>query len=152
MGRWSKVMLVRGTLVATATAVVLAAPLATTNGVAGGATIAGAEGLGDQVSVSFSSAARDPRASTTDVHVLGFNDLHGNLEAAGKTVYGLFAGGAAYPAKAVKDRQGQNPGRTATVYAGDNIGAAPLANSLFHEEPVVIASNLMNVDFASVGN
>ena len=38
------------------------------------------------------------------------------------------------------------------MFAGDNIGASPLANGLFFEEPITIASNLMNVDFASVGN
>src|SRR6266511_3418847 len=43
-------------------------------------------------------------------------------------------------------------GHQATIFAGDNIGASPLANGLFFEEPVTIASNLMHVDFASVGN
>ena len=38
------------------------------------------------------------------------------------------------------------------MFAGDNIGASPLANGLFFEEPITIATNLMNVDFASVGN
>ncbi len=40
----------------------------------------------------------------------------------------------------------------ATVFAGDNIGASPLANGLFFEEPITVATNLMNVDFGSVGN
>ena len=40
----------------------------------------------------------------------------------------------------------------ATVFAGDNIGASPLANGLFFEEPATIVTNLMNVDVASVGN
>ena len=35
---------------------------------------------------------------------------------------------------------------------GDNIGASPLANGLFFEEPITIATNLMHVDFGSVGN
>ena len=43
-------------------------------------------------------------------------------------------------------------GQEATVFAGDNIGASPLANGLFFEEPITVATNLMNVDFASVGN
>ena len=33
-----------------------------------------------------------------------------------------------------------------------NIGASQLANGLFHEEPITIISNLMRLDFASVGN
>ena len=36
--------------------------------------------------------------------------------------------------------------------AGDNIGASPLANGLFFEEPATIVSNLMFTDFGSVGN
>jgi 5'-nucleotidase len=90
---------------------------------------------------------------TTDVHLLAFNDLHGNLEAAGNNIYGHFAGGAAYLSKLVKDKQAEY-GKTkqATIFAGDNIGASPLANGLFFEEPVTIASNLMHVDLASVGN
>jgi 5'-nucleotidase len=86
------------------------------------------------------------------VHLLAFNDLHGNLEAGGLNIYGRFAGGAAYLAKAVKDRQALYGDRQATILAGDNIGASPLANGLFFEEPITVATNLMSVDFASVGN
>ncbi len=92
------------------------------------------------------------QGQTTDVHLLAFNDLHGNLEAAGNNIYGHFAGGAAYLAKAVKDRQALYGDHEATIFAGDNIGASPLANGLFFEEPITIATNLMNVDFGSVGN
>jgi 5'-nucleotidase len=93
-----------------------------------------------------------PGHTTTDVHLLAFNDLHGNLEPAALNIYGHFAGGAAYLAKAVKDRQTQYGALQATIFAGDNIGAAPLQNGLFHEEPIVLASNMMHVDFAGVGN
>jgi 5'-nucleotidase len=137
-------------LTAVAVGVVVAAPLAAPDPAAtGDAVIAGARSLSDQVLVTYSEP--DSRRST-DVHLLAFNDLHGNLEAAGLNLYGKFAGGAAYLAKAVKDRQARYGRKQATVLAGDNIGASPLANGLFHEEPVTIASNLMKVDFASVGN
>ena len=133
-----------------AVAVVLAAPLAARMKAApDDVTISGARSLSDQVLVSYRTADRQ---RTTDVHLLAFNDLHGNLEAAGLNIYGKFAGGAAYLAKAVKDRQARYGKLQATVFAGDNIGASPLANGLFFEEPVTIASNLMHVDFASVGN
>jgi 5'-nucleotidase len=110
-----------------------------------------------------SSAASDPhhrgaddlRSRRRDVRVREgqTNDLHGNLEATNTlTIYGKFAGGAAYLAKAVEDRQALYGDKQATLFAGDNIGASPLANGFFHEEPITIASNLMNVDFASVGN
>jgi 5'-nucleotidase len=132
-----------------AVAVVVAAPLAAPDRPSGGVTIAGARSLSDHVTVSWSQ--QDPQR-TTDVHLLAFNDLHGNLEAGGLNIYGRFAGGAAYLAKAVKDRQAQYGRRQATIFAGDNIGASPLANGLFFEEPITVASNLMRVDFASVGN
>ena len=135
---------------AVAVGVVVAAPLAARNQApASGVTISGARSLSDQVSVSFATLDKQ---RTTDVHLLAFNDLHGNLEAAGNNLYGKFAGGAAYLAKAVKDRQAQYRGHQATIFAGDNIGASPLANGLFFEEPVTIAANLMHADFASVGN
>jgi 5'-nucleotidase len=136
-----------------AVGVVLAAPLASPNrGDDDGIIISGAKSLSDKIAVDYAEAAR---SRTTDVHILAFNDLHGNLEAGGLNIYGKFAGGAAYLAKAVKDRQTLYKSQGAhqvTVFAGDNIGASPLANGLFHEEPVTIASNLMNVDLASVGN
>ncbi len=137
---------------ALALGVVLTAPLARSGGnEAGAVTISGARSLSDRVVVDFGHGAK-PKPSTTDVHLLAFNDLHGNLEAAGNNIYGQFAGGAAYLAKAVKDRQALYGDRQVTVFAGDNIGASPLANGLFFEEPITIASNLMHVDVASVGN
>lgn len=136
-----------------AVGVVLGAPLASPNRAsADSVTIAGARSLSDQVQVTFGSQAKPPMDRTTDVHLLAFNDLHGNLEAGSLNIYGKFAGGASYLAKAVKTRQAQYGAYQATLLAGDNIGASPLANGLFFEEPITIASNLMKVDFASVGN
>jgi 5'-nucleotidase len=132
-----------------AIAVVLAAPLASPNKAEGGPIISGARSLSDQIVVKYAAV---PPESATEVHLLAFNDLHGNLEPASLNIYGHFAGGAAYLAKAVKDRQAQYGDLQATVFGGDNIGAAPLQNGLFHEEPIVLASNMMNVDFAGIGN
>jgi len=143
---WASSVLVTGIAVA----VVVAAPLAAPNRPApGGVTISGARSLSDQVSVSYATLDRH---RTSDVHLLAFNDLHGNLEAGGNNLYGRFAGGAAYLAKAVKDRQALYGKRQATIFAGDNIGASPLANGLFFEEPITVATNLMHADFGSVGN
>jgi 5'-nucleotidase len=136
-------------LAATAVTAVLVAPLATnTTGKAGAVTIAGARSLSDQVSVQFAPAS----GRATDVHLLAYNDFHGTLDPASQTLYGQFAGGAAFLAKAVKDKQAQYGADEATVFAGDGIGASPLANGLFHEEPATIVANLMHTDFASVGN
>jgi 5'-nucleotidase len=132
-----------------AVGVVVAAPLAAPNRAAKDSIIiSGARSLSNQVLVSFSK----PSHPTTNVHLLAFNDLHGNLEAASLNIYGKYAGGAAYLAKAVKDRRALYGNLQATILAGDNIGASPLASALFHDEPVTIASNMMHVDFASVGN
>jgi 5'-nucleotidase len=130
---------------------VAAAPLAVTGAPpAGAVTIAGANTLSDKVSVDWAGDHRPHR--TTDVHLLAWNDFHGNLQPAGLTMYGRYAGGAAFLAKAVRDRQKQYGRRQATVVDGDNIGASPLVNGLFNEEPATIVANLMNVDYASVGN
>ena len=104
---------------AVAVGVVVAAPLAARNQAPpDGVTISGARSLSDQVSVSYRTADSQP---TTDVHLLAFNDLHGNLEAASLNIYGKFAGGAAYLAKAVKDRQARYGDQQATIFAGAKV-------------------------------
>jgi 5'-nucleotidase len=148
MGSWFRNWRAQALIAALAVGVVLGAPLATSKSTStDNVIIAGARSLTDRVAVSYADAAS---VRTTDVHILGFNDLHGNLETGG-TQYGKYAGGAAFLAKEIKRRQAMYD-REVTVMAGDNIGASPLANGLFHEEPITIASNLMNVDIASVGN
>ncbi|MDT4984522.1 MAG: 5-nucleotidase, partial [Pseudonocardiales bacterium] len=136
-------------LAATAVAAVLVAPLATnTTAKADAVTIAGARSLSDQVSVQFEPEDR----KTMDVHLLAYNDFHGTLEPGSQSLYGQFTGGAAYLAKVVKAQQARYGANQATVFAGDGIGASPLANGLFHEEPATVVANLMHTDFASVGN
>jgi 5'-nucleotidase len=125
-------------------------PLATSpGGSAGAVTIDGAGSLADAISVQF--APKPPR--TTDVHLLAWNDFHGNLEAsAGLNLYGQFAGGAAWLAQALHDKQALYGEKQISVVAGDNIGASPLIDGLFYGEPSTIVTNLMGADFASVGN
>jgi 5'-nucleotidase len=151
MGRsWVRGWIAHVVLVALALGVVVAAPFASPRSPRSeGIVISGARTLSDQVLVTFQPAAP---GRTTTVHLLAFNDLHGNLEAGGLNLYGHFAGGAAYLAELIEDRQALYGSQQATVFAGDNIGASPLANSLFHEEPITVISNLMHVDVASVGN
>ena len=50
------------------------------------------------------------------------------------------------------DKQAQYGDKQISVIAGDNIGASPLVDGLFFGEPSTIVTNLMNADFASVGN
>jgi 5'-nucleotidase len=146
--KWLRGFSAQAMLVLLAVGVVVAAPLAAPSRTTNGVIISGARSINDQLLVTFAK----PVSTTTNVHLLAFNDFHGNLEAAGLNIYGHFAGGAAYLAKAVKDRQALYGNLETTIFAGDNIGASPLANGLFFEEPATIVSNLMNVDFASVGN
>jgi 5'-nucleotidase len=137
-------------LAAIAVGVVLAAPLASPNKASAGPIISGARSLSDRIAVNFAAVA--PGHETTDVHILAFNDLHGTLDPGTQTLYGQYTGGAAYLAKVVKAKQDAYGANEATVLAGDNIGASPLASALFHDEPIQIASNLMHVDLGSVGN
>src|SRR5256886_16084997 len=100
--------LLRGGLVLTGLAAVIAAPLAVVGAPpAAAVTIAGASTLSDTVAVDWDHGHKQ---RTTDLHVLAWNDFHGNLEPAGLNIYGKFAGGAAYLAKLVHDRQAQDRG------------------------------------------
>ena len=148
LGGWNRRVLV-GFLAVAAMGTALLAPLARSSGQAGAVTIDGARSLADKVSVQFQKA----QGRTTDVHLLAWNDFHGNLEAgAGLNIYGQFAGGAAWLAQAVEDKQALYGDKEISVIAGDNIGASPLVDGLFFGEPSTIVTNLMNADFASVGN
>ena len=59
---------------------------------------------------------RPPRPATTDVHVLAFNDFHGNLEPGTLNIYGQFAGGAAWLAQAIGEKQALYGDRSLTVH------------------------------------
>jgi 5'-nucleotidase len=146
-GGWNRRVLV-GFLAIAAMGTALLAPLARSSGQAGAVTIDGARSLADKVSVQFQRA----QGPTTDVHLLAWNDFHGNLEPATLNIYGQFAGGAAWLAKAVEDKQALYGAKQISVIAGDNIGASPLVDGLFRGEPSTIVTNLMHADFASVGN
>ena len=116
MGRRMRVLAAPLALAAIAIGVVLAAPLASPNKAAAGPIISGAQvACRTRSSVSFAACRRANDAS--DVHILAFNDLHGNAGSArGQNIYGQFAGGAAYLAKVVKDEQAQYG-----VAAGDRV-------------------------------
>lgn len=93
------------------------------------------------------------------VKVIGFNDYHGNLEAAG--TFGASTavpaaerppvGGADFVAAHVAALKKQNP-LNVVVGAGDLIGATPLISSLFADEPAVETLNRIGLEFSSVGN
>jgi 5'-nucleotidase len=123
---------------------------------------------------SPAAAAKDGAypAAKTQIQLLSFNDFHGNLEApagssgllttgytevAGPTgVFGPVpttkpAGGAEYLATHLAQARQGHPA-TATVAAGDLIGASPLLSGAFHDEPSVESLNALGLDATSVGN
>ncbi len=98
-------------------------------------------------------------STTTDVRLITFNDLHGNLEPPsgssarvtlpnGNTVN---AGGAAYLAAHLERLRGQVRD-SIVLSAGDSIGASPVISALFHDEPTVELLNMLGVDASVVGN
>src|SRR3954451_2261739 len=109
-------------------------------------------------------------AREAQIQLLSFNDLHGNLEppagSGGRITTGytesaaapfaavpthVEAGGTQYLATHLANaRQGHR--NTATVAAGDLIGASPLLSAAFHDEPTIEAMNALKLDATAVGN
>lgn len=96
-----------------------------------------------------------PPGYLVDVQILALNDFHGNIVSGGTLAIpdrgSVQAGGAAYLASLVRERETENA-NTVFVSAGDLIGASPLASALFHDEPAIEAMNLIGLDFNAVGN
>ncbi|MGW3471528.1 bifunctional metallophosphatase/5'-nucleotidase [Saccharopolyspora sp. NPDC000995] len=97
--------------------------------------------------------------AVTDIRLLSFNDLHGNLEpptgASGRVTLAdgntVDAGGAAYLAAHLKNLRGQVK-NSMVLSTGDNIGASPLSSALFHDEPTIDVLNTMGITASVVGN
>ena len=100
-----------------------------------------------------------PPAVPFTVKVIGFNDFHGQLEAAG--TFGTSAvvpaadrppvGGADFLAAHVAELKKQNS-NSVVVGAGDFIGATPLISALFNDEPAIETLNRIGLEFNAVGN
>ena len=97
-----------------------------------------------------------------NITLIGFNDLHGNLEPPRLSVnapgpsstsgtVAVPAGGVAYLAGAIATLKAANP-HHAVISAGDMVGASPLVSALFLDEPTIDAVNQMQIDFNAVGN
>jgi 5'-nucleotidase len=97
------------------------------------------------------------KPATVDVQILAVNDFHGALDPSlvkpsstdQSTWY--YRGGAEYLTNFVNTAAATNP-NTVKVSAGDMIGASPLLSALFHDEPTVMAFNLMGFEFSATGN
>lgn len=109
--------------------------------------------------LSCTPLAKKEAASTFQISLLAFNDLHGNLEPPQLSVRETLnqmptlvpAGGVAYMASAIAQLKAENP-HHAVVSAGDMIGASPLVSALFLDEPTIEAVNAIGIDFNAVGN
>src|SRR5258706_3147323 len=86
-----------------------------------------------------------------NVRIVAINDLHGNIKKGSARVAGVPAGGAAYLATLVSDLRAASP-NSIFVSAGDLIGASPIESGAFHDEPTILAMNLMGLDLSTVGN
>jgi 5'-nucleotidase len=80
------------------------------------------------------------------VQILAVNDFHGALDVGTSPL-----GGAEYMATIVKQKRAENI-NTVFISGGDLIGASPLLSALFHDEPTILAFNLMGLDYAITGN
>ncbi|GGB38937.1 multifunctional 2',3'-cyclic-nucleotide 2'-phosphodiesterase/5'-nucleotidase/3'-nucleotidase [Sphingomonas metalli] len=102
----------------------------------------------------------DGDAAPVEVHILAFNDFHGNLAKPelsmpvtgpdGRTVQAP-AGGAAWLAATIAALRAQAP-HSVTVAAGDMTGASPLVSSIFLDEPTIAVMNRIGVDLNAAGN
>jgi 2',3'-cyclic-nucleotide 2'-phosphodiesterase (5'-nucleotidase family) len=104
-------------------------------------------------------ASASAATQTVQVHLLGFNDFHGNITGNGlkyfdpATGVNAPAGGAARFADAInRARAADGPGRTLLVEAGDMVGASPPESSLLRDKPTLDLMNLLNVDVGTMGN
>nr|WP_245775640.1 bifunctional UDP-sugar hydrolase/5'-nucleotidase [Saccharopolyspora flava] len=109
------------------------------------------------VAAGTPGSAGDP--ATTQVRLITFNDLHGNLEppagSSGSVTLpdgsSVEAGGAQYLATHVKRLREQVPD-SLVLSAGDNVGASPVNSALFHDEPTIAFLNQLGVTTSVVGN
>ena len=108
--------------------------------------------------LSYTPSVAAGKPAPVTVQILAVNDFHGAVDAAltkpnNTTNQSLwyYRGGAEYLTKFVQAAVATNP-NTLKVSAGDMIGASPLLSALFHDEPTIMAFNMMGFDFNVTGN
>jgi 2',3'-cyclic-nucleotide 2'-phosphodiesterase (5'-nucleotidase family) len=90
-------------------------------------------------------------SSLVSVQLLGVNDFHGQINTY-KKVGDKMAGGAAYLAAYLKQREADNPENTLMVSAGDSVGASAPASALLQDEPTIEIFNKLGFDVSTLGN
>lgn len=86
-------------------------------------------------------------ATTVDVRIVAFNDLHGRLEPDPDGS----RGGVTYLATHIEMLRAEQP-NTIVVEAGDLIGASQFFSGILHDEPTIAAMSTIGIDVAGVGN
>ena len=77
------------------------------------------------------------------LHLLTFNDFHGNLQTPSAPDGGRPAGGAAVLAAYLQTLRAQDPADTLIIHAGDLLGASPPITRLLQNEPAMQFLNLL---------
>ena len=102
-----------------------------------------------EVLSSVSTENTEVSNETTDLQLLTFNDLHGQID---ETKYG---GGIANLSGALKDLQKEakdNDKNVLTMSAGDQVGGSPAISALLQDQPTLEMMEEMNVDIVTTGN
>lgn len=86
----------------------------------------------------------------SEIHLLGMNDLHGQLNTH-SVLSGKKVGGAEYLSAHI-NRLRQEHEHTMLVHAGDMTGGSPPISSLYQDEPTVQFLNQLRVDVGTPGN
>lgn len=101
-------------------------------------------------------------AQPQEVHILAFNDFHGNLEPPKRFIEApatadnpnptrIPVGGVSYFADAIQKLRQKYP-QHIVISAGDLVGASPLASSLFLDESTIDIMNDIQIDLNVMGN
>jgi 2',3'-cyclic-nucleotide 2'-phosphodiesterase (5'-nucleotidase family)/predicted AlkP superfamily phosphohydrolase/phosphomutase len=91
-----------------------------------------------------------------EVDILHISDYHGQLppltEQADTVGPSFDIGGAAFLKPWFDAFRAENPGRTITLTAGDEVGATPPISSFFGDKPTIELMNMMGFDLNGLGN
>ena len=102
--------------------------------------------------VSWQDPAPAPhRADAVTLHILTFNDFHGNLRTPAAPDGKRPAGGAAVLAAYLKAERARDPADTLIIHAGDLLGASPPITRLLQNEPAIQFLNLLAGDQCRYG-
>ena len=104
-------------------------------------------------------ACATPPAAPVDIHLVGMNDFHGNLERSKFTFTSIAerkersieAGGIDTLAAALQAWRGED-GELVLVGAGDLVGASPAMSAMWADEPSITAMDLLGLSASAVGN